>query len=156
MTMQRVLMLMRRFAWLGWLLSAPVWWYGYKWAADRTAPFEVYSVAASSALPGARLDIAASVRRDLARECDATFTRWLYDSRGYRYDMEGSQEISADGIEKLDRRAPGELKMSVALPPTMAPGPAMLHAEMLYRCNPLHFLWPIPVTTDIPFEVLKP
>jgi hypothetical protein len=36
----------------------------------------------------------------------------------------------------------------------MPPGPAALVTSLEYRCNRVHSLWPIEVTTTFPFEVL--
>jgi hypothetical protein len=124
------------------------------WALDRHPPFDVLSSNPASVRRGEAVMLTAQTRRDVHRHCSATFARYLYLSNGHRIDLEGDQSISADQIEDLERRAPGRLLVVAVVPSWAPPGPAMLVTNLQYTCNPLHRLWPIPVTTTIPFEVL--
>ena len=122
-------------------------------AFDRKPPFVVLTVAPAYASPGQSVTIHATVKRDLSRRCSASFARYLYASDGSRRDLGGSA-ASAETISDLERRSPGELVVSFAVPADMPPGPAALVTSLEYRCNRVHSLWPIEVTTTFPFEVL--
>lgn len=125
---------------------------GY-YAMDRSPPFAIVSVTPTQARPGDYVTLEATVRRDVDRRCSANFSRYLYDADGSRFDL-GASLASADMIEALERSSPGTLRVSIRLPEIMAPGGADLQTVLLYRCNRVHSLWPIEVTTDIPFQVL--
>lgn len=122
-------------------------------AFDRKPPFEVLSVAPAYAVAGESVTIRATVRRDTDRRCSADFTRYLFASDGQRFDL-GSSSASVDIIRDLDRRTPGETVVSFTVPSSMPSGPAALVTSLEYRCNRVHTLWPIEVTTTFPFEVL--
>lgn len=125
------------------------------YAMDRQPPFEVLSVEPAFARPGDYVTVKAKVRRDVSRHCDASFSRFLYDSAGARFDI-GHSITSADMIASLEARSPGALALSVLVPLAMAQGPANLQTVLAYNCNPVHAWIPIMVTTNIPFDVLPP
>ncbi len=140
---------------LQWIATATVWtgllsiaWF----ASDRKPPFEVLDVYPASARPGEYITITAHVRRDLDRRCEADFSRYLFDEVGARYDL-GYTQASAEMISEMDRRSPGMLSVSVKLPETMQPGNASLVSVLRYRCNNVHVIWPIKITTTMPFTV---
>ena len=122
-------------------------------ASDRKPPFEILSVEPASARPGESITITARVWRDTDRDCAASMTRSMFDSTIARSDFPVAY-FSDDMIDKMERRAPGVLRVSLVLPANMAPGPANLVSVLHYRCNRVHALWPIEVTTNMPFEVL--
>lgn len=68
-------------------------------------------------------------------------------------DLEGLQAASADQIASIEARNPGRLAIVIELPLWITPGTAQLVTHLQYRCNPLHIVWPINVTTTIPFNV---
>ena len=125
------------------------------YATDRDPPFAVLSVDPTFARPGDYVTIRARVRRDVARRCDAEFSRYLYDSGGARFDL-GHSIASAEMIERMESVAPNTLVVSVRLPETMSPGPANMKTVLAYTCNKTHALVPIMVTTDLPFTVIEP
>lgn len=122
-------------------------------ALDRDAPFEVYAVEPAQARPGEIITIRANVRRDVDRYCSADMTQFIMDSEKKRFDL-GISHASADLITELDRQAPGKLILTMRLPVAMAYGEADLYSSISYRCNKVHALWPIEVTTQIPFMVV--
>jgi hypothetical protein len=122
-------------------------------ALDRKPPFAVLSVAPAYASPGESVTIHALVSRDLSRRCSASFARYLYASDGSRRSL-GKSSASSDAVADAERRSPGALIVSVAVPADTPPGPAALVTSLEYRCNRVHSLWPIEVTTTLPFEVL--
>lgn len=123
------------------------------YAMDRDPPFAVVSVLPAQARPGEYVTLQATVRRDVDRRCSADFSRYLYDSAGSRFDL-GRSSASAEMIDSLERTSPGFLKVSIKLPEVMEPGQADMQTVLAYRCNKVHTIWPIEVTTDIPFLVL--
>ena len=123
------------------------------YAADRTSPFAVIAVEPAAARPGEYITINAKVRRDVDRNCNAEFSRYLYDSTGARYDL-GHAITSAEMITALERKRPGGLSITFQVPPAAVPGGALLQTVLDYKCNRTHSLWPITVTTDMPFTVL--
>lgn len=127
---------------------ALVLWY----AADREPPFAVTSTVPAEAAAGDNITIYARVQRDVSRNCNAEFSRYIYDSSGVRFDL-GSSQASAQAIAQMERRYPGMLMISFRVPPTAASGPASLQTVLRYRCNRVHHWMPIEVTTDMPFMV---
>lgn len=123
------------------------------YAADRKPPFELVSSAPASAAPGEYVTLRAVVRRDPERGCNAQYWRYVFDSRGARFDL-GHSQASAEAIAAMERRSPGDMTLAFVVPPAAAPGPATLQTVLIYECNRVHHWWPIPVTIDMPFLVL--
>lgn len=153
---QKTLSWMADNVWTGWFLCLPLLVIPLFWAFDRTPPFEILSHQPASGKPGGQLVVVADVRRDLSRGCSAYFTRHLYSPAGYRYDLEGLQFASAEQVRDIEARQPGRLALAIELPMSLSAGTAHLVTNLQYRCNPLHAVWPINVTTDIPFTVELP
>lgn len=124
------------------------------WAFDRRAPFRVVGYDPIVAKRGESAAIRADVRRDMRRDCSVSFTRFLYDSKGVRFDIGDVREMSAATIRELNSRSPNELKFAVQMPPKMAAGEAELVTELKYVCNPLHVAWPIVLLMKNKIEVL--
>ena len=120
---------------------------------DRSAPFEVLSVEPARVRPGEIVTIRAKVRRDTARGCAASFSRYLFDSASVRFDL-GDASLSAAGIHSLERRTPGELIVTAMVPSIAARGPATIETQLEYVCNVAHRVWPITVITTLPFDIL--
>jgi hypothetical protein len=123
------------------------------YAMDREPPFAVVSVIPASARAGEYITLEAVVRRDIDRKCSAEFSRYLFDAAGSRYDL-GHSISSAEMIEQIQETYPNILRISLMLPPTMEVGLANMQTVLEYQCNKVHRIWPIIVTTDIPFTVL--
>jgi hypothetical protein len=153
--MIRIAAMMRRHALLGWAMCLPIIFFFWLWASDREPPFEVISVAPVSARVGDPVTLRATVRRDSRRDCEARFSRYLYDSQFVRFDLEGEQRATDRMIDAIERRTPGQLMLSFIVPAGMSTGPAVLQTELQYRCNPVHMIAPISVTTQMPFTVLE-
>lgn len=143
----------KRFQWVASALIAALAVYVVWLAADREAPFKVLSVYSTEVEPGNEAVIVATVRRDIDRRCEASISRYLFAADGARYDL-GTSYASQQMIEGMERRQPGTLRVSFRVPETMARGPATLQSVISYRCNKVHALWPIIVTTELPFVVL--
>ena len=122
-------------------------------AMDRTPPFSMLSVIPTSARAGDWITIRGTVRRDIDRQCSADFSRFLFDSGFTRYDL-GSSTATAEMISGMENRAPGIVAITLKLPENISVGDAVLVSSLEYRCNKIHRLWPIEVTTEMPFRVL--
>lgn len=126
---------------------------GY-WALERRPPFELGEYTATPASRGEAVYITASVKRDLTRDCAATFTRYLVDANKVRHDMGGAQYMTATAIQQMDRDTPDSLRMAVRVPADMPVGKATLVTVLEYRCNPVHVLWPIDMVIEMKVKVL--
>lgn len=144
----------RRFMWVAYSLIAAslvsVGWF----AADRVPPFVLLGVEPAAASAGEVIIIRARVWRDASRDCSVSFTRYIYDSRGVRFDGAELAKASDAMIDTMERRDPGRLTVAIVVPAAAAPGPATLQTVLWYACNKVHHIWPIYVTTDMAFTVL--
>lgn len=129
--------------------------FAWQAVADRSPPYKVLSVEPAVARPGDIVRITARVWRDMSRKCNAEFSRYMYDRDGMRFDL-GHSTASWELIAGLEREYPGVLKVAVQVPLTMLPGRARVQTSLAYACNPAQALWPIEVTSDLPFTVLPP
>lgn len=123
------------------------------WGLDRTAPFRV--IEQPRDLRGRAGD---TIKADIVvhrvlRGCDVSFTRYVFDSRGVRFDQQGVNHMSAETIEQMDMDAPGHLIVAFEVPHNAAPGRAYLVTSLAYVCNPVHYLFPIQVSTRLPFTI---
>ena len=145
--------LMTRFIVLGWALLIAGILSFLVLAADRRPPFKIISFPAVSAPRGGVLSLTAEVWRDSSRDCNATYSRYLFDSSGRRFDDVIGADVSDAMIDAMEKNGPGKLSVAVNIPAKMAPGKALMETVILYQCNKAHAIWPIVVTTDIPFTV---
>ena len=127
-------------------------------ALDREPPFVIPSLHPVTVKAGEWAMIDVPVQRDLSRHCDATYSRYLFDSSGARFDLSAQQEASDAMIREMDAAAPGRLHLKVLIPDAgpkgMELGPAYLVTSLSYACNAVHSLWPIKVKTVIPLQVV--
>lgn len=123
------------------------------YASDREPPFAVISTEPAEVKAGEFVTLKSAVYRDVTRGCNTEFSRFLWDSHGARFDL-GTSKMSAAAIAEMERMSPGQLIVSVHVPPAVSPGPARLQTTILYRCNRVHSLWPVEMTADMPFTVL--
>ena len=122
-------------------------------AADRDPPFQVLEVRPASARAGDVVTITARVWRDPDRRCSADMARSVFDSQHVRWDYP-SATFSAEVIVGMEQNTPGEVRVALVVPSHAAPGTAEVVSTLQYRCNRVHALWPIEVTTVMPFEVI--
>ena len=145
--------LAKHFLWVAQMMIAVAIVITIGYAFDRDPPFRIIRVQPASARPGEFVTIDAEVMRESERMCSAEFSRYIYDSTLARYDI-GSSVVSAEMISRMESSHPGRLRVSVRLPENIAPGQAHLDTVLVYRCNAVHRIWPIDVTTVLPFTVL--
>jgi len=117
--------------WLGWM------------ASDRDPPVKYYSnEVVNSPRPGETLRIKHVVRRDKA--CHTTVYRLVFDRDGDRFivpDLEFAGGVLPLGADTFVAPVP--------ISPEADSGPATYRALRRYRCNLLHWIWPI---VDGPFD----
>lgn len=130
-------------------VQVAVWW------LDRRPPFELLSYTAPPVQAGGVLRVDGLVRRDLDRDCSVVASRNLMDSSASRYEVSSMITMTPAALRKMDAAAPGEIHLSIPIPPYMPPGRADLVTVLAYRCNPLQdIMRPIDVQMRIPFQVL--
>jgi hypothetical protein len=122
-------------------------------ASDRKEPFQILSVEPAEARPGETVTIRAQVWRDQSRNCSAAMSRSVFDATNVRWDYPLTK-FSDAMIDRMESNAPGELKVSIMVPQSASSGTAHLVSVLEYRCNRVHAIWPIEVTTTMPFTVL--
>lgn len=122
-------------------------------ASDREPPLQLLSVEPAAARAGETVIITSRVWRDGTRNCSAHRSRSMFDAASVRYDYPAAV-FSDAAIDRVERETPGLLRVAVVLPLSAAPGPASVVSVTQYRCNRVHALWPIDVTTVMPFTVL--
>jgi hypothetical protein len=120
---------------------------------DRRPPFEIQHVEPAFARAGEALTLHAEVWRDSSRRCSATMSRYVFDANGARWDYPVSM-FSAGLINRMEEQTPGMLKVALIVPAGAAPGQADMVSVLSYQCNRAHALWPIEVTTHMPFMIL--
>jgi hypothetical protein len=122
-------------------------------AMDRDAPFKVVHVHPASARPGEAVVIYADVWRDPSRACSVSMGRSLFDGARDRYDFP-VMTFTSEAIEKMQARTPDKMATALIVPQSAKPGEAEIVGALEYRCNQAHALWPIQVTTHLPFTIL--
>lgn len=120
---------------------------------DRKPPFEILHVEPAFARAGESVTLHAEVWRDPDRRCSATMSRYVFDYSGARWDYPESM-FPAALINRMEQQASGELNVAIVIPTGAAPGQADMVSVLAYRCNRAHALWPIEVTTHLPFTIL--
>lgn len=124
---------------------------GY-WASDREFPTSVYSsrFVVSTVWPGGPLDFQANVVR--TKLCNTTINRVLVDATGKTFRL--GAMMHPKGTGPLGR---GAYSVAIRIPADMGLGPAKLFISATYRCNPVHYIWPLEGPTQIKdFRVVMP
>ena len=150
---------LKRFVWMAQITLALYVVVAAHYISDRTPPFAVLHVDPAEARPGEPITITAHVWRDSSRDCSAQFSRYLFDQQHIRFDLPaddaGRPYYASDKmIDRIEAETPGIVKITFTVPPGMGTGAALLQTELQYSCNQMHRIWPIEVTTRMPFTVL--
>ena len=125
------------------------------WSVDRKAPFELVSYSDISVVPGDSLVAHEVVRRDVSRNCSATFARYTMNSRKEKGNESPVTYMNARAIENMSlTMGVDKLDLTYPISDDMPLGQASLVTVLDYRCNPLHYIWPIQVVTVVPFNVI--
>lgn len=120
------------------------------WAGDREPPTVSADLRPVSVEvpPGGELKVRYTVFR--TRSCPLRVERMLFDSTGTRYILPSTEFSSAPGPLGND----SYISM-VPLPINISPGPARYRAITIYKCNPIHSIWPIVAQAqDVEFMVI--
>jgi len=134
---------------LFWLCLALV---GY-WAVDDAPPYEVMQYTATNGRPGDRVTVDGAVKRDLSRDCTVDVRRYIVDSTGAEYESV-KQTLDLAAVRERERLNPGRVKFAATLPMMIKPGIARHVVALSWRCNPLHYIFPVTRTIQYQFEVL--
>lgn len=148
---------LERYAWTGWFLLAFLAIAPVQWALERDAPFTVVRyIEPAPVVAGAHVTFEMPVTRQLERDCTARWSRHIIDAAGIRHEYEGVHLATAKTLRDIERLQGPWIRTTLAIPPGIAPGRAVLASEVEYECNPIHALWPIRMSLFFPFEVLPP
>lgn len=117
-------------------------------ASDRKTPVIYHSTeVVNSPMPGAAVRVKSSVYRD--RSCHATIYRLIFDQEGHRFivpDLDFPSGVLPTGNDTFVAPVP--------VSPEAAPGPAVYRVVRKYRCNLLHWIFPIEEGPfDVPFTI---
>ena len=116
-------------------------------ASDRSLPVDqIANITTGVVRPAGPMVLASDVFRH--RLCSTTVEFSIFDSAPNRHflpdlDIRVPVRLGRDHFQQ-------ELKWSAPL----APGPATLYVGLIWRCNPVHWLWPITNAIEVPFEVV--
>ncbi len=122
-------------------------------AFDRTPPFQIVQVYPAQAHPGEQVLLTAEVRRDNLKHCAADVSRYVVDSEGVRWD-EPDKSLPAGAIHRLLETGPETLRIPLNVPLEAAPGFGHVVADIKYRCNPTHAIFPIRAEVATPITIL--
>lgn len=118
-------------------------------ASDRAPPVIVLSSAIGASAPVGG-DLVQTTRVYRTKVCHTTLERGIIDAAGVRFDAP-DLDWSAIGDTGED-----VISQLVPIDPRAVPGRASLEVVLTYRCNPLHFVWPIVVRrAPRPFEITR-
>lgn len=123
------------------------------WSGDRTSPTESISSRIEPPLIPAGGAGEVLYRFQRFRACDRRVLASIIDSTGKRFEY--APTISPPSAGRVPGKADAYVK-PIRVFRAAAPGPAVYHVEIEDRCNPLHTIWPIRRTIDVPFEIGPP
>jgi hypothetical protein len=121
-------------------------------AGDRTLPTNIRQtpiVNDNVSYPGGRLEVKVSFVQ--TKRCDTHVDRFLFDSHAVRYTL---QPIDYEGGAPADLGTVEDYSIKIPIPKDASIGPAKYETVSVYRCNMIHYLFPLygPVR-DIPFTI---
>jgi hypothetical protein len=152
--MARLTLALQRFNWLpNIVLVFAICMLAY-WASDRREVFELKNFIWTVGPRGGVAFLDGQADRNLDRHCEVYYSRYMFDSRGYRWDLTGVLHMSAEAVEQMDREAPGRLRLTVPIPEGASTGPAKVVTMLTYTCNPIHRIWPVNQVLVIPITII--
>ena len=152
--MTKITNLMQRYILVSWAIIAAAALVAGYWALDRTPPFILSSYTVFNARAGDTAFINAVVSRNVGRNCNVTFTRYLIDAQRIRHDIGGTQYMTSAALHQMERDTPDSLRLAIKLPADTPVGTANLITALEYRCNPVHGWFPMDVLLEMKIEVL--
>lgn len=118
------------------------------WASDRTPPLTVLAIEVLNSPVKAGDDLKVRWIVDRYDQCASTVDRVIVDEQKVVYTL-----------EDIDYRAGmGHVGSDIVITATTVPqqagaGPAKYRVTVAYRCNPVHRVWPIVRSYEIPFDI---
>lgn len=131
------------------LALAAYWW------NDDKPPAQAYAWDAPPVRASETLRMTLYVQRDESRTCTVYFSRWLFDSQGFRYDLEGEQMATSVQIQKFFSASPELSNMAIPVPHTFAAGQGRLIIHTRWICNPMQIIHPIVKQNEFTFFVYR-
>jgi hypothetical protein len=120
------------------------------WSGDRSSPTEsISSRIEPDIIPAGRAG-EVQYRFQRFRACDRRVMASIIDSSGKTFEFVPTVSPPAAG------RIPGQMNSYAKpfrVPRSASPGPVIYHVDIADACNPLHTIWPIRRTIEVPFEI---
>lgn len=131
---------------IGGILSVPI--AAMYWDREPPVTRSEVSVEFDHVRAGGDLVVSYSINR--LRDCPVTTERTIYDGDGEQYRLDPSNRLSPGPL------GPQQYKRVVQVPASAAPGKARYRVVNAYRCNPLHYWFPIrQVVADVSFWIVE-
>lgn len=119
------------------------------WAADRSPPMSLIAdEPEGEARIGGMLTIRSEVIRH-RRDCRTKVEQMVVDGGRYRHVLDDLEFAAVPGPLGRD-----VYRRTVQLRSNTLPGLASFRIIVSWRCNPLHELWPIVLSSEVPFTLL--
>lgn len=151
MMTRRLMSGMHKLAWLASTVLAICSAIAIVWAFDRSLPTEYVGVKRSRMVGPDTVLLVQEVKRH--RACDTAVTlRYIESPIGGRLYIQ-NVEFSAADMQRLEEEQPGEVRLLLNIPPVRVPGIWRYHVVLEFACNPIHKIWPIRTSYDVPFNV---
>jgi hypothetical protein len=116
-------------------------------AIDRDPPYEYLAGNILPDTPHVGEQIAIHWHIKAHRFCPGRVARNITDQSGYIWRNKG-------GPVRENREQLAHIVNTIDLPKNLGAGPATYFADVCYRCNPLHRIWPLCVRTpELKFEI---
>lgn len=125
------------------------------WGLDRSPPVRLLAYSAAPVAAGGTASVYAVVQRAQGRKCTSTQSHHLVDSTGRRFDLTtaGFSETLQSGAVGLTQ---GRTFTAFAVPEHASQGVSRVVEQSKYICNPIHQLYPIPVTLEFAVVITAP
>lgn len=123
------------------------------WAADRSSPTESISVRIRppEIAAGATGDVLYTYQR--FKLCSRHSVRYVIDATGREFQV--SVEDSPPYVGRI-RNEPNTFIQPFRVPRAAAAGDAQYRVVITDFCNPMHYIWPLTKTIEIPFVIGPP
>ena len=132
----------------GWIVS---------WYIDSKPPIVMTGYTTTQTHPGGTVRVVMNVKRELQRNCRASYSRRLIDRTGAFIGGESGTHMTAQDIMDIEKRTPGQSIFTVDVPTYALPGELTIATPILYWCNPWHsWIAPLGVSLVVKTEVLAP
>ncbi len=121
-------------------------------ATDRSSPIELIRTDVNTVRVRLGQDMERTFHFIQHKRCNIRSERALYDSNNVQYRLEPLE--FPFGVGEVGEEQ--SYKIKVMVPEDMALGIARYESRTVYRCNPLHWIWPIYVPPNPAFFEVVP